>query len=253
MKIVLPEHNNPVMKKAVGLCDDLTFVKADNLSAACEILKSGEADALVAGIDITTRDMVLTCKDKLEKTDKYFSSCFVMTKENKTLIVADAGICKNPNSEMLKAIIYETYETANAVLVEKPRIAMLSFSSFGSGGMDPSIEKIQEAVAAVKEERPEIEIDGEMQLDVAICPEVAAKKAPNSLVAGNANVLICPDLNSGNILYKSLERFGGFTAAGPILQGFDGLVSDLSRGSTVDDVVLVFRTLEKMYNRSNMV
>ena len=90
-------------------------------------------------------------------------------------------------------------------------------------------------------------------MDVAICPEVAAKKAPNSLVAGNANVLICPDLNSGNILYKSLERFGGFTAAGPILQGFDGLVSDLSRGSTVDDVVLVFRTLEKMYNRSNMV
>ena len=247
MKIIVPEYKNPIIKKAMKVCDDISFVENDSLAAACEILSKGEVDALVAGINITTRDMVLTCKGNLEKTHKYFSSCFVMKKENQTIIVADAGVCKNPNAEMLKDVVLETYETAKAVLDEEPRIAMLSFSSFGSGGADPSIDKIKEVVEFIKTKHPEIQIDGEMQLDVAIVPEVAKKKAPESSVAGNANVLICPDLNAGNILYKSMERFGGYVAAGPILQGFDGIVSDLSRGSTVDDVVLVFKTLEKIY------
>ena len=246
MKIVIPEYKNPIMKKAMAAQEDIDFVPAESLTEALVKLRDGEVDALVAGIDITTRDMVLACKDNLEKTNKYFSSCFVMKKENKTMIIADAGVCKNPNAEMLKAIVLETYDTAKAVLDEGPRIAMLSFSSFGSGGVDPSIEKIQEVVKAIKSENPEIQIDGEMQLDMAICPEVAAKKAPESAVAGNANVLICPDLNSGNILYKSMERFGGYTAAGPILQGFNAIVSDLSRGSTAEDVVLIFETLKKL-------
>ena len=247
MKIVLPEFNNDVIIGAMAAHPDADYFKTNDLQSACRMLSNREADALVAGIDITTRDMVLTCKDNLEKTHKYFSSCFVMKKENQTIIVADAGVCKNPNAEMLKDVVLETYETAKAVLDEEPRIAMLSFSSFGSGGADPSIEKIKEVIEFIKAERPEIQIDGEMQLDVAIVPEVAKKKAPESAVAGNANVLICPDLNAGNILYKSMERFGGYVAAGPILQGFDGIVSDLSRGSTVDDVVLVFKTLEKIY------
>lgn len=247
MKIVLPEHKNSIMRKAASFCNNIEFQKSKDLLTACEILRRGEADALVAGIDITTRDMVLTCKESLEKTRKYFSSCFVMKKDNQTIIVADAGVCKNPNAEMLKDVVLETYETAKAVLDDEPRIAMLSFSSYGSGGADPSIEKIKEVMEFVKKEHPEIQIDGEMQLDVAICPEVAKKKAPESVVAGNANVLICPDLNAGNILYKSMERFGGYVAAGPILQGFNGIISDLSRGSTVDDVVLVFKTLEKIY------
>ena len=174
-----------------------------------------------------------------------------MNKGDQEIIVADAGVCKNPNVEMLKDVVLETYETAKAVLDDEPRIALLSFSSFGSGGMDPSIDKIKIVINQVKLERPGIQIDGEMQLDVAICPEVAKKKAPQSTTAGSANVLICPDLNSGNILYKSMERFGGYIAAGPILQGFNGIVSDLSRGSTVEDVALVFRTLEKIYNYKN--
>lgn len=248
MKIAIPEYKNPVMKKAMAACDDIDFLKAETLDEALDQLNAGTADALVAGIDITTRDMVLSCKNKLEKTNKYFSSCFVMTKGDETIIVADAGVCKNPNAEMLKAIVLETYDTAKAVLSEEPRIAMLSFSTLGSGGADPSIEKINEVIAAVMAENPAIKIDGEMQLDVAVNPEVAAKKAPGSVVAGNANVLICPDLNSGNILYKSMERFGGYTAAGPILQGFKAAVSDLSRGSTADDVVLVFETLKKLTN-----
>lgn len=252
MIIAIPEYKNPVMKKAMTACRDINFVHTETLEEALDKLNAKVIDAVVAGIDITTRDMVLTCKAKLEKTHKYFSSCFVMKKDNKTVIVADAGVCKNPNVEMLRDIILETNETAKAVLEEEPRIAMLSFSTFGSGGADASIDKIKEAIELAKVEAPWLKIDGEMQLDVAIASEVAAKKAPESETAGMANVLVCPDLNSGNILYKSMERFGGFTAAGPILQGFDGLVSDLSRGSVAKDVVLVFQMLSKIkeYNAS---
>ena len=271
MKIVVPEHKNKVMRKAMKLCSDLDFVRTDSLEEGLKVAKAENA-ALVAGIDITTRDMVLSCKNILEKTDRYFSSCFVMQKDDESIILADAGVCKSTSAEVLKTIILQTYETAKKVLDETPRIAMLSFSSFGSGGEDPSLTKIREAIALVRAERPEIIIDGEMQLDAAIDYGVAHKKAPASPVAGRANVLVCPDLTSANILYKSMERFGGFTAAGPILQGFGirredesfaatngcaagrlvpAIVSDLSRGSTVEDVVLTFRMLEKIYNYDN--
>lgn len=116
---------------------------------------------------------------------------------------------------------------------------MLSFSTLGSGGRDETISLSQAVVEKVRETHPEILIDGEMQLDAAINPRVGEKKAPNSPVAGYANVLIVPDLNSGNILYKAMEQFGNFIAAGPILQGFNAPVSDLSRGSTVEDILAV--------------
>ena len=105
---------------------------------------------------------------------------------------------------------------------------------------------IQNVVQRVRTEHLNVLIDGELQLDAAVNPTVASKKAPHSRVAGQANILICPDLNSGNILYKSLEQFGGFTAAGPILQGFNYPASDLSRGSTVEDVVEVIHALEQI-------
>lgn len=161
------------------------------------------------------------------------------------LILADAGVTKNPTVEQLTDIVLQTYETALKVLDDEPRIAMLSFSTFGSA-RDESIDKIHEVISRVCTLRPEIKIDGEMQLDAAINPRVAEKKAPSSPVAGHANVLIVPDLNSGNILYKSLEQFGGYTAAGPILQGFIKPCSDLSRGSTKEDVLLVIDTVKKL-------
>lgn len=251
MRIILSEHDNPNIKKAIKICrkdDNLSFLRVSSLESGLNALRYGEGDAFVAGIDITTRDMVLACKENLPRKEKYFSSCFVMQNKSKTYILADAGVCKNPDADVLKAIVLETYDTAKKVLDEEPRIAMLSFSSFGSGGKDATIAKIQEVIGSIHTDHPEIMIDGEMQLDAAIDSEVARKKAPNSLVAGRANVLVCPDLNSANILYKSLERFGGFTAAGPILQGFNYAISDLSRGSTVEDIVLTFRMLEKIYN-----
>ena len=249
MRIAVVDYKNPVMKKAMEMCPEYDFVACDTVEEACEKINASEADALIAGIDITTREMVLACKARLKKTSAYFSSCFLMEKDDQKIIVADAGICKNPSAEMMKDIIIETHRTAKKLLRNTPRVALLSYSSFGSGGNDPTTSRILEAMRLAKEENPEMVIDGEMQLDVAICPQVAAKKAGNSEVAGRANVLICPDLNAGNILYKSMERFGGFTAAGPILQGFDAVASDLSRGSTAEDVVLTFRVLEKLHKK----
>lgn len=264
MNIAFPELENPIIKQAVteysSKHPDFSAVPASSLEEACKLAKSGTADALIAGIDYTTRDVVLACKDYLGALGSTFSSCFVMKRLNSsstdqntnqanlpdTLILADAGVTKNPTIEQLTDIVLQTYETATKIL-DEPRIAMLSFSTFGSA-KDESIDKINTVIERVHEARPGILIDGEMQLDCAINPRVAEKKAANhpSKVAGYANVLITPDLNSGNILYKSLEQFGGYIAAGPILQGFSKPASDLSRGSTVEDIKLVIETIKKL-------
>lgn len=246
MKIVFPELNNSTIAEAIQNVGDFEAISAENLTDACLRIKNGEADALIAGIDYSSRDVILACKEHLGMQEKTFSSCMIFDKENaKSLIVADIATCKNPTEDQLFDIVLQTFSTAKKVLDEEPKIAMLSFSTFGSGGHDDSMTKIQNVVKKIHELHPEIEIDGEMQLDAAINPIVASKKAPNSTVAGHANVLICPDLNSGNILYKSLEQFGGFSAAGPILQGFNFPASDLSRGSSVSDVQKTIEIIKK--------
>ncbi len=245
MKIVFPEIQNSLIKEAVSRCPEIEAVPAADVAEACAFLNDGSADGMVAGIDVTTRDVLLSCRDHLARSGKYFTSSFVLKRGEETLMVADGGVCKHPDAEMFFAIIMQTYETARHIF-DEPHIALLSFSTFGSGGKDATIDVIHEALARVRAERPEIMIDGEMQLDAAINPTVAAKKAPDSPVAGRANVLICPDLNSGNILYKSLEQLGDWTAAGPILQGFNKPVADLSRGSTVDDIVLTIKIMEEL-------
>ncbi|MBR6964746.1 hypothetical protein IKH83_00285 [Candidatus Saccharibacteria bacterium] len=245
MKIAFPEIRNSLITEATKLCPEVEAVQVDSVANGCALLEKGEVDGMIAGIDTTTRDVLLACRDHLTKTGKYFTSCFVLQKGDQTLILADGGVCKHPDAEMFTSIILETYETARKIF-DEPRIALLSFSTFGSGGKDATIDVINEALAKVKSDHPEIIIDGEMQLDAAVNPAAAAKKCPDSPVAGRANVLICPDLNSGNILYKGLEQLGGWTAAGPILQGFKKPVADLSRGSGVEDVVLTIKVLEKL-------
>lgn len=258
MNIIFPELDNPIIKQAIEEYNSepssikITPIKATGLEEACSLVALPENSALITGIDYTTRDVVLSCKDFLgiEKGAKTFSSCFVMQNNQardglKTLILADAGVTKTPTEDQLYDIVLQTYTTSAKVLTDTPKIAMLSFSTLGSA-KDDSIDKINSVITKIHKTHPEIEIDGEMQLDCAINPEIAQKKAPSSSVAGHANVLIVPDLNSGNILYKSLEQFGGFVAAGPILQGFKKPVSDLSRGSTVADVRLVIETILKL-------
>lgn len=269
-RIVFPEINHPYVQEAIKLAKqkfpDFEAIGADNLEHACAAVKAGVADSMIAGIDYTSRDVILAARDiigvknprQLEKPT--FSASFIFTKENKAtplgqsvFILGDAAACKHPSFDQLFDITLETHETAakyfkylnhdstdsalNNFLT--PRIAMLSFSTLGSGGRDETISLAQDVVEKVRETHPDILIDGEMQLDAAINPRVGEKKAPSSPVAGHANVLIVPDLNSGNILYKAMEQFGGFTAAGPILQGFNAPVSDLSRGSTVEDILAV--------------
>ena len=269
-RIIFPEINHPYVQEAIKLAKqkfpDFEAIGADNLEHACAAVKAGVADSMIAGIDYTSRDVILATRDiigvknprQLEKPT--FSASFIFTKENKAtplgqsvFILGDAAACKHPSFDQLFDITLETHETATKYFKYldnnstdsalnnflTPRIAMLSFSTLGSGGRDETISLSQAVVEKVRETHPEILIDGEMQLDAAINPRVGEKKAPNSPVAGYANVLIVPDLNSGNILYKAMEQFGNFTAAGPILQGFNAPVSDLSRGSTVEDILAV--------------
>lgn len=246
MKIIFPEFNHPTIQAAIKACPELTAIPAESLTSGCQMLTNNEGDGIITGIDYTTRDVILACREHIPIKNQYFSSSFIMQKDDQILIIADGGVCKSPTHTMLTAVVEQTYETACKILDETPKIAMLSFSTYGSGGKDPSIDKIHQTIKDIKSAHPEILIDGEMQLDVALDKTIGDKKAANSPVAGSANVLICPDLNSGNILYKALERLGGWTAAGPILQGFTKPISDLSRGSTVEDVILVIKTLEKL-------
>ncbi|MBR2996969.1 hypothetical protein IKF33_00815 [Candidatus Saccharibacteria bacterium] len=243
MKIAFVE-DNPILKQAIA-DTNTEAVWAPDLEIACAKVTAGEAQALIAGIDFTSRDVILACRDHLGMTSETFSSSFVIKKADTTLIVADAATCKHPTEDQLYDIVMQTYQTATKIF-DTPKIAILSFSTLGSGGHDDTMTMSQNVVKRIRAEHPDILIDGEMQLDAAVNPKVAAKKAPDSPVAGSANVLICPDLNSGNILYKSLEQFGGFTAAGPILQGFNYPASDLSRGSTVSDVIEVIHVLEQI-------
>lgn len=269
-RIVFPEFINPYIQEAIKIAkekfSDFEAVGADNLEHACAAVKAGVADAMIAGIDYTSREVILAARDiigvknprQLEKPT--FSASFIFTKENKAtplgqsvFILGDAAACKHPSFDQLYDITLQTADTAAKYFAHlqnnstdltaadflTPRVAMLSFSTLGSGGKDDTISLTQEVLAKVRVAQPDLLIDGELQLDAAINPRIGTKKAPNSKVAGFANVLIVPDLNSGNILYKAMEQFGNFTSAGPILQGFNAPISDLSRGSTVLDIVSV--------------
>ncbi|GHU80600.1 hypothetical protein FACS1894191_6230 [Clostridia bacterium] len=207
----------------------------------------GGAQGMIAGIDYTSREVILAARDYIGLTGKTFSSSFVMDMPSgKRYVLADCATCKNPTSEQLFDIIVQTLKTARASLTEELRVAVLSFSTKRSGGTDASIDRAEEVISRVQAKFPKLLIDGEMQLDAAVNPAIGKRKAPGSPVAGRANVLICPDLNSGNILYKSMEQFGGAEAYGPILQGFKKPVSDLSRGSTVEDVVGVIKIMGRL-------
>ena len=246
IKIVFPEYDNPIIREAIAQCPEVEAVPSNELENACRTVAAGEADGLIAGIDYTSREVILACRDLIGTASKTFSASFLLQRDDEKYLVADAAACKHPTVEQLYDIVLQSYESALVLLDDEPRLALLSFSTFGSGGHDASMDLMAEVLKRVRAEWPEIIIDGEMQLDAAVSQRVAEKKAPKSPVAGKANVLICPDLNSGNILYKSMEQFGGFTAAGPLLQGFAAPCSDLSRGSTVSDVVEVIKAVSAL-------
>ena len=247
MKIIFPESDkNPTAREAIKAFPDIEFLSADSLDQAVEILARGEANSIISGINYPSRDVVIACKDHLKLSSDYFSSCFICEKHNQTLALADGGVNKQPTREQLYTIVEDTAKTFTKYTEEQPRIAMLSYSTNGSGGKNPDLDKIHFVIDQIRKNHPDYVIDGEMQLDVAIDPEISHKKFPDSEIQGDANILITPDLNSGNILYKSLERFGGFTIAGPLIQGFDTPLADLSRGSTTEDIILTIKVLRSL-------
>ena len=247
MKIIFPElTNNQIAQTATSHFPDIEFLPADSLDHAAVLLQQHQADSMISGLDYSSRDVLLAYKAHIPLKSHYFSSCFICEKPGQTLALADGGVIKAPAEDQLYTIVEDTATTFAKYTNQQPRIAMLSYSTNGSGGKNPDLDKIHHAITKIRQNHPDWLIDGEMQLDAALDSAVSAKKFPTSAIKGNANILITPDLNSGNILYKSLEHFGGFTIAGPLIQGFQIPLADLSRGSTVEDTILTIKVLRSL-------
>lgn len=201
------------------------------------MLYNNECDALLGGATYSTADTVRPALQiiKTKPTSKIVSSCFLMEKEGeKSLIFADCGINVNPNSEELKDIAKDSANSARVFGLD-PKVAFLSFSSKGSAKSE-EVNKVINAVELLKQEGADFEFDGELQFDAAFVESVGKQKAKDSKVAGNANVFIFPTLDAGNIGYKIAQRLGGYQALGPILQGINKPINDLSRGCNEEDV-----------------
>lgn len=244
------EYKNRIIDEYVKLPDTLLKEKAlgrrmqDPLYYAMAMQKVGEADVTFAGIDNTTGD-VLTAGQMIIGMKPGISTISSIGladipgyegSEGTLLAVGDSAVCTNPDAGQLASIAISACDTVKELLDWEPRCAMVCYSTLGSG-QGELIDKVTEALRIANEQRPDLAIDGEFQLDAAIVPAVAAKKVGReSKVAGKANILIWPDLNVGNIAVKLIQQFGHADAYGPMLQGFNSIVCDCSRGAPVSEI-----------------
>lgn len=233
------------LRKSKGLTKEEASKLVENpLYLATLMIKAGDVDGEVAGADNATGD-VLRPAFQVVKTlpgISVVSGAFIMILNDKKfgedglMVFADCVVQPDPTAQELAEIAVATGNTARTIAGFEPKIAMLSFSTLGSGKHE-MVDKVVEATRLAKEMAPDMMIEGELQSDAAIVPEVGQKKAPGSKIAGNANVLVFPTMQAGNIAYKLVQRIAGVEAVGPILQGMAAPINDLSRGCSVDDIV----------------
>lgn len=213
---------------------------AQPLYAAALMLKSGEADYCIAGNVSATADVLRAGLRAvgLAPGVKTLSSVFFMIspQADRVMVFGDCGVVPEPSAEQLTDIAMCAADNFKNVTGEKPKVALLSFSTKGSA-KHASIDTVHEALKLIRQSRPDLDVDGELQFDAAFVPDIGQRKAPNSTVAGHANVFIFPSLAAGNIGYKLAERLGGYTALGPMIQGLACPMHDLSRGCSAEDMV----------------
>ena len=216
----------------------------NNVYFGMMMVKCGDADGLVSGAAHSTADTLRPALQILKTAEgtKLVSAFFLMVVpnceygENGTFVFSDAGLNSNPTSEELSEIAISSAKSFEQLVGKESKVAMLSYSTYGSAKSD-LVDKVVKATELVKEKVPDMQVDGELQLDAAIVKEIGEKKAPGSKVAGHANTLIFPDLNAGNIGYKLVQRLAKAEAYGPLCQGIAKPVNDLSRGCSSDDIV----------------
>ncbi len=247
-----PERNEyaqeyQVLRKKKGMTiDQARKIITNPLFYGAMMVRKGEVDGFVAGSINTTGD-VLRAGIQIIGTASGIStvsSSFIMVLpeflgvKDKIFMFADSAVIPDPDPSQLASIAISSAKTMQDLTGEEPKVAMLSFSTRGSAQHE-LVDKVQEATRIAKQLKPDLKIDGELQVDSAIIPQVAQKKCPDSVICGEANVLIFPDLNSGNIAYKLVQRMAKAEAIGPIIQGLAKPANDLSRGCSVDDIVNV--------------
>ena len=226
------------LRKSKGLTPEAAREQLeDNVVLGTMMIERNEVDGLVSGAVHTTANTIRPPLQiiKTAPGSSLVSSVFFMLLPDQVLVYGDCAINPDPNAEQLAEIAIQSSDTAKAFGIE-PRVAMLSYST-GTSGKGEDVEKVRQATAIAKEKRPDLVIDGPLQYDAAIMADVAASKAPGSPVAGKATVFIFPDLNTGNIAYKAVQRSAKLVSIGPMLQGMKKPVNDLSRGALVDDIV----------------